>query len=102
ILEVSDYPILIVTGPEFVTGSTRMKAGTAQKMALNMISTAVMIRLGRVRDHNMVDMRIANDKLRDRGARMIAEACGIDYATALEVLDRTGSVREAMRLYGQE
>lgn len=101
ILAVSDFPILIVTGPEFVTGSTRMKAGTAQKMALNMISTAVMIRLGRVRDNKMVDMRIANDKLRDRGARMIAEACDIDYETALAALRQTGSVREALRLYGK-
>ena len=70
---VAQYPVEIVTGPEFVTGSTRMKAGTAQKLALNMLSTSVMIKLGRVKGNKMVDMQLSNLKLIDRGTRMIME-----------------------------
>ena len=93
----AEIPIAAVVGPEFVTGSTRMKAGTAQKMILNMISTAVMIRLGHVRGSRMVDMQLTNAKLVDRGTRMIMEGAGIgDYAKAKEMLLRYGSVRAAL------
>ena len=92
----ADHPIEAVTGPEFVTGSTRMKAGTAQKLILNMISTSVMIRLGRVKDNKMVDMQLSNDKLIDRGARMVKEALGLDYEDAKERLLKFGSVRKAV------
>ncbi|MCC6412986.1 MAG: N-acetylmuramic acid 6-phosphate etherase, partial [Saprospiraceae bacterium] len=72
VLAEADFPVLVVTGPEFVTGSTRMKAGTAQKLVLNMISTATMIQLGRVKDNRMVDMQLSNDKLIERGALMVS------------------------------
>ena len=73
ISEAADYPIEVVVGPEFVTGSTRMKSGTAQKLVLNMISTAVMIQIGRVEDNKMVNMQLTNDKLIDRGVKMLME-----------------------------
>ncbi len=92
----ADHPIEIVVGPEFVTGSTRMKAGTAQKLILNMISTAVMIRLGRVKDNKMVDMQLSNDKLIDRGTRMVKESLGLSYEKAKERLLKYGSVRKAV------
>ncbi len=95
----SDYPIEVITGPEFVTGSTRMKAGTAQKMVLNMISTSAMIGLGRVADNRMVDMQLTNQKLRDRGARMLVQALGIEYAAAEALLQVHGNVRQAIRHY---
>lgn len=75
---VSHFPIEVVVGPEFVTGSTRMKAGTAQKLVLNMISTSLMIKLGRVKGNRMVDMQLSNDKLVDRGTLMVAEETGLD------------------------
>ena len=90
-----EWPVEVVTGPEFVTGSTRMKAGTAQKMVLNMITTATMIRLGRVEDNRMVDMALSNDKLWDRGARMLRERFDVDDARARELLAEHGSVRAA-------
>jgi N-acetylmuramic acid 6-phosphate etherase len=93
----ADYPIVVVVGPEFVTGSTRMKSGTAQKLVLNMISTSVMIRLGRVEDNKMVDMQLTNNKLVDRGTRMIIEKTGLDYEAAQQALLKFGSVREAVR-----
>ncbi len=96
VIQEADFPVVVVTGPEFVTGSTRLKAGTAQKLVLNMISTAVMIRLGRVRDNRMVDMQITNQKLIDRGARMVAEALGLTYEVAREHLLKHGSVRRAI------
>lgn len=96
VLAEADFPILVVTGPEFVTGSTRMKAGTAQKLVLNMISTAVMIQLGRVQDNKMVDMQLSNNKLVDRGTKMVMEATGLDYDTAKGLLLKYGSVREAV------
>jgi N-acetylmuramic acid 6-phosphate etherase len=96
VLAEADYPVLVVTGPEFVTGSTRMKAGTAQKLVLNMISTATMIRLGRVKDNRMVDMQLTNDKLIDRGARMVADATGLPYDEARAQLLKHGSVRKAV------
>lgn len=97
-----DYPIEIVVGPEFVTGSTRMKAGTAQKLVLNMISTATMIKLGRVRGNKMVDMQLTNNKLIDRGARMIMEELGVDERTATALLKLHGSVRKAVDAERQE
>lgn len=92
----ADYPIEVIVGPEFVTGSTRMKAGTAQKLVLNMISTAVMIKLGRVSGNKMVDMQLTNNKLVDRGARMIMEELGIDQSKAEALLKEHGSVRKAV------
>ncbi|WGK64927.1 N-acetylmuramic acid 6-phosphate etherase [Croceiramulus getboli] len=92
----ANYPIEIVVGPEYVTGSSRMKAGTAQKLALNMISTSVMIQLGRVKGNRMVDMQLSNNKLMDRGTKMIAQALGINEARALELLQKHGSVRKAI------
>ena len=93
----AEIPIVAVVGPEFVTGSTRMKAGTAQKMILNMISTSVMIRLGHVRGSRMVDMQLTNAKLVDRGTRMIMEGSGIDdYGKARDLLLKYGSVRAAL------
>lgn len=96
VTQLADHPIVAVVGPEFVTGSTRMKAGTAQKLILNMISTATMIRLGKVRGNKMVDMQLSNDKLVDRGARMIAEQLDVDYDEAKALLLEHGSVRKAV------
>lgn len=92
----ADYPIEVVVGPEFVTGSTRMKSGTAQKLVLNMISTSVMIKLGRVRDNRMVDMQLSNTKLVDRGAKMVQDETGLSYQEALDLLSQMGSVRAAI------
>jgi N-acetylmuramic acid 6-phosphate etherase len=92
----ADYPVVCVVGPEFVTGSTRMKSGTAQKLILNMITTATMIRLGRVKDNKMVDMQLTNDKLLDRGTRMVMEALGVEYEDARKRLVEAGSVRRAV------
>jgi N-acetylmuramic acid 6-phosphate etherase len=99
---VSDFPITVVVGPEFVTGSTRMKAGTAQKLVLNMISTAVMIRLGRVRGNKMVDMQLTNNKLVERGTRMIMDATGLSAQKAAEMLEEFGSVRNAVDAYNKQ
>jgi len=97
ISKYANYPIEVVVGPEFVTGSTRMKAGTAQKLILNMISTSVMIQLGRVKDNKMVDMQLANNKLIDRGVRILMRNTGInDYDYLKDVLLQQGSVRKAM------
>ena len=92
----AEYALEAVVGPEFVTGSTRMKAGTAQKLVLNMLSTAVMIRLGRVEGNRMVNMQLTNDKLVARGTRMVAEASGLDEAEARRLLLRWGSVKRAL------
>lgn len=92
----ADYPIEVIVGPEFVTGSTRMKAGTAQKLVLNMISTTVMIKLGRVRGNKMVDMQMTNAKLKDRGVRMIMEEIGVDQQKAESLLKEFGSVRSVI------
>lgn len=92
----ADFPIEVVVGPEFVTGSTRMKSGTAQKLVLNMISTTVMIHLGRVEDNKMVNMQLTNDKLVDRGTKMLMERVKIqDYEIARELLLKHGSVKKA-------
>lgn len=93
----SDFPMVAVVGPEFVTGSTRMKAGTAQKLILNMISTSVMIKLGRVKGNKMVDMQLSNVKLVDRGTRMVMEETNLSYEEAEKLLLEAGSVREAVR-----
>lgn len=92
----ADYPIEVVVGPEFVTGSTRMKSGTAQKLVLNMISTTVMIKLGRVKGNKMVDMQLTNQKLVNRGARMIMEELGVNETEAERLLLEFGSVRKAI------
>jgi len=91
-----DFPVEVSVGPEVVTGSSRMKAGTAQKMVLNMISTTLMIKLGRVEGHKMVDMQLSNHKLVERGTRMISEALKIDPEKAKELLDKHKSVRQAI------
>jgi N-acetylmuramic acid 6-phosphate etherase len=96
---VSDFPVEIVTGPEFVTGSTRMKAGTAQKLALNMISTSVMIQLGRVMDNKMVDMQLSNAKLIDRGVKMIVKQLNIPYDVAAKLLQKHGNVRNVLNAH---
>jgi N-acetylmuramic acid 6-phosphate etherase len=95
----SDYPIEVIAGPEFVTGSTRMKAGTAQKLVLNMISTATMIKLGRVKGNKMVDMQLTNNKLIDRGEKMIMDELGVSQQKASELLQQFGSVRAAIQNY---
>lgn len=94
--EAAEYPMEVITGPEYVTGSTRMKAGTAQKLVLNMISTSLMIQLGRVKGNRMVDMQLSNNKLVDRGTRMVMDTLEIDYQEANELLLKHGSVREAI------
>ena len=91
-----EYPIETIVGPEFVTGSSRMKSGTAQKMVLNMISTALMIRMGRVKGNRMVKMQLTNEKLIDRGTRMIQESLGITYDEARQRLLEAGSVDKAI------
>ncbi|MFN5647952.1 MAG: N-acetylmuramic acid 6-phosphate etherase [Sphingobacteriales bacterium] len=93
----ADFPIEVVVGPEFVTGSTRMKSGTAQKLVLNMISTSVMIQLGRVEDNKMVNMLLSNEKLVDRGVRMVMQALDLNnYEEAKQLLLTHGSVKKAV------
>ncbi|MDH3382007.1 MAG: N-acetylmuramic acid 6-phosphate etherase [Flavobacteriaceae bacterium] len=94
--KIAQYPIVVIVGPEFVTGSSRMKAGTAQKLVLNMISTATMIRLGRVKDNKMVDMQLTNFKLIERGSKMIAQELQISIEDAEKLLLKHGSVRKAI------
>jgi N-acetylmuramic acid 6-phosphate etherase len=93
------FPIEIVVGPEFVTGSTRMKSGTATKLVLNMISTTLMIQMGRVKGNRMVDMHLANLKLVKRGTKMVMESLGLDEITAGELLKKQGSVRKAIDFF---
>lgn len=93
---LAKYPVEVLVGPEFVTGSTRMKSGTAQKLVLNMISTSVMIQLGRVKGNRMVDMQLSNNKLIDRGTRMVMNALNISEANANKLLLKHGSVRKAI------
>lgn len=94
--QVAHHPIEVEVGPEFVTGSTRMKSGTAQKLVLNMISTSVMIQLGKVKGNKMVDMQLSNNKLVDRGTRMVMRQTELDYETAKQLLLTHGSVRKAV------
>ncbi|HWZ14241.1 MAG TPA: N-acetylmuramic acid 6-phosphate etherase [Mucilaginibacter sp.] len=93
------YPVEVITGPEFLTGSTRMKAGTAQKLVLNMLSTCVMIQIGRVKGNKMVDMQLTNNKLVNRGTRMVMSQTGLDEHTAAGLLKEHGSVRKAVDSY---
>ena len=97
--ESAEFPIEIVVGPEFVTGSTRMKSGTAQKLALNMISTSTMIRLGHVKGNKMVDMQLSNIKLVDRGVRMVMDELDIERELAETLLKDNKSVRGAVDFY---
>jgi N-acetylmuramic acid 6-phosphate etherase len=94
--QTAKFPIEVVVGPEFVTGSSRMKAGTAQKLVLNMISTATMIQLGKVKGNKMVDMQLSNSKLVDRGVKMIMGEIPVSYEEASELLKKFGSVRNAV------
>lgn len=96
------FPIVVIVGPEFITGSSRMKAGTAQKLVLNMISTATMIQLGKVKGNKMVDMQLSNDKLVERGTQMIMNSIHINHSLAQELLLKHGSVRNAIKFYNHE
>ena len=95
----ADIPIEVIVGPEYVTGSSRMKSGTAQKMILNMITTSVMIKMGRVKGNKMVNMQLSNKKLVDRGTRMIIDELGLPYDEAQELLLKHGSVKKAVASY---
>lgn len=99
VAQEAKYPVEVVVGSEFVTGSTRMKSGTAQKLVLNMISTSVMIKLGRVKGNKMVDMQLSNEKLVKRGTKMVAEELQIDHELAKDLLLKHGSVRSAVEQY---
>lgn len=96
VAQVAEIPIEVVVGPEFVTGSTRLKAGTAQKMVLNMITTTVMIKMGRVKGNRMINMQLTNKKLVQRGTRMIMDELGLDQEKAMELLLKHGSVKKAL------
>lgn len=98
----ADVPIEMIVGPEFVTGSSRMKSGTGQKMILNMITTSVMIQLGRVKGNKMVNMQLSNKKLVDRGARMVSEELGMEYEQAKRLLLMHGSVKKAVDAYREQ
>jgi N-acetylmuramic acid 6-phosphate etherase len=98
----ADVPIEMIVGPEYVTGSSRMKSGTGQKMILNMITTSVMIQLGRVKGNRMVNMQLSNKKLIDRGTRMIVDELGVDYDTAKSLLLTHGSVKKAIDAVREE
>src|SRR5574343_169628 len=97
--QVVEFPMTPEVGPEFVTGSTRMKSGTAQKLVLNMISTSLMIKLGRVKGNKMVDMQLSNNKLVDRGIKMIMGEIDVTYEKAAELLETHGSVRKAVEAF---
>lgn len=99
--QVSNFPIEVVVGPEFVTGSSRMKAGTAQKLVLNMLSTSTMIKLGRVKGNKMVDMKMTNTKLVERGVQMIISEINVSYEVAKTLLDEFKNVREAVEHFKQ-
>jgi len=99
---VAQYPIIAIVGPEFVTGSSRMKAGTAQKMILNMITTSVMIKLGKIKGNKMIDMQLSNDKLVLRGTKMIADELKINTTLANKLLLKHKSVRKAVITYKNE
>jgi len=100
--QTAKFPIEVIVGPEFVTGSSRMKAGTAQKLVLNMISTATMIQLGKVKGNKMVDMQLSNNKLVDRGIKMIMGEIPVTYEKAAELLKANGSVRKAVDFYNKQ
>jgi len=96
VAQTAKFPVTAVVGPEFITGSTRMKSGTAQKLILNMISTTLMIKMGRIKGNRMVDMQLSNNKLIDRGTKMVMNELNVDYAKANELLQKHGSVRKAI------
>lgn len=100
--KLAQHPMTAVVGPEFVTGSTRMKSGTAQKLILNMISTSLMIKLGRVKGNRMIDMQLSNNKLVDRGTKMVMKELSVSYDEANELLQKFGSVRNAVKNYRNE
>jgi len=100
--QTAQFPIEVIVGPEFVTGSSRMKAGTAQKLVLNMISTATMIQLGKVKGNKMVDMQLSNNKLVDRGTKMIMGEIPVSYEEAAQLLKEHGSVRKAVDFYNSK
>ena len=100
--KTANYPIDVIVGPEFVTGSSRMKAGTAQKLVLNMISTSTMIALGKVKGNKMVDMQLSNDKLIDRGIRMIMDEIPVTYEVGAKLLNEYGSVRKAVDFFNSK
>lgn len=97
-----DYPIELATGPEFVTGSTRMKAGTAQKMALNMITTSLMIRLGKVKGNKMIEMQLSNNKLWNRAVIMLTQELGVSNEEALALIKKHRSIKKAIKAYQAE
>jgi N-acetylmuramic acid 6-phosphate etherase len=99
VAKAAEFPVEVVVGPEFVTGSTRMKAGTAQKLVLNMVSTSVMIQLGRVKGNKMVDMQLTNIKLQDRAAKMVMGELGVGREEAEALLSEFGNVRGAINGY---
>jgi len=102
IAAAAELPVEVITGPEFITGSTRMKCGTAQKMLFDMISTTVMIQLGRVEGNSMVNVKLINDKITDRAVKMLMQKAGIsDYAQAKTILLEHGSVKNAMNALAQ-
>jgi len=101
ITEAAEIAIAVNVGPEFLTGSTRMKSGTSQKLVLNMISTALMIKIGRVKGNKMVNMQLSNDKLVDRGIRYVVEGLGIEYGEAEQLLKAHGSVKNALEAGGK-
>ncbi|MEO5893397.1 MAG: N-acetylmuramic acid 6-phosphate etherase [Ferruginibacter sp.] len=98
----SDYPVELLTGAEFVTGSTRMKAGTAQKMALNMISTTLMIQLGKVQGNKMIDMQLSNNKLWNRAVIMLSQELGISAEQALPLIKKHRSIKKAIKAYQEK
>ena len=100
--QTAQFPVDVVVGPEFVTGSSRMKAGTAQKLVLNMISTATMIQLGKVKGNKMVDMQLSNSKLVDRGVKMIMDEISVNYEAAASLLEIHGSVRKAVESFNKQ
>ena len=101
LLTCSDYPVVVAVGPEFLTGSTRLKSGTAQKLVLNMLTTSVMIGLGLVEDNKMTHLRPSNLKLQDRARRMIMEATGLGAEQADQYLRQHGQVHRAVQAYRQ-
>ena len=98
----AQFPVEVIVGPEFVSGSSRMKAGTAQKLVLNMLSTTTMIQLGKIKGNKMVDMQLSNNKLVDRGIKMLVNELKVDQKTASELLNKYGNVREAIKNYTHE
>ncbi len=99
IADVTEFPIEVIVGPEFITGSTRLKAGTAQKMVLNMITTTIMIKMGRIKGNKMVNMQLTNKKLIDRGSRMIMEETNLSYEQSKKFLLKYGSVNKALEAF---